>query len=44
MEEKKKTKKPVDKMKIAEIIIATTMIVLMIFSVCGTLIYYLIQK
>lgn len=44
MEEKKKNKKPIDKMKIAEKIIAITVIIFMLFSMCGTLIYYLIQK
>ncbi len=45
MEEKKKNKKPIDKMKILEKIIAIMVIIFMLFSMCGTLIYqYLIQK
>lgn len=43
MEAKKKNKKPVDKMKIAGRIIAILMVILMLFSVCGTLMYYVIQ-
>lgn len=39
----KKNKKPVDKMKIAGRIIAIIMVILMLFSVCGTLIFYLMQ-
>lgn len=39
-----KNKKPVDKMKMATRIIAIIMIILMLFSVCGSLIYYLIQS
>lgn len=42
-EEKKKSKKPVDKMKIAGQIIALMMVILMLFSVCGSLIFYLMQ-
>lgn len=42
-EEKKANKKPVDKMKLATRIIAIIMIVLMVFSVCGTLMFYLLQ-
>ncbi len=43
MEEKNKTKKPVDKMKIAGRIIAIIMVILMLFSVCGTLMFYIMQ-
>lgn len=39
-----KTKKPFDKMKFAQKIIATLVIIFMVFSVCGTLIYYLLNK
>ena len=42
-EEKKKNKRPVDKMQIAGRILAIVMIILMVFSVCGTLMFYLIQ-
>lgn len=42
--EKKANKKPVDKMKLAGRIIAIIMVVLMLFSVCGTLMFYLIQS
>lgn len=42
-EEKKKNKKPVDKMKIAGRIIAIIMVIMMVFSVCGTLMFYLMQ-
>ena len=38
-----KNKKPVDKMKLAGRIIAIMMIILMLFSVCGTLMFYLMQ-
>ena len=41
--EREKNKKPMDKMKIAGRIIAIIMIILMLFSVCGTLIFYLMQ-
>ena len=41
--EKKANKKPMHKMKLAKIIIASLMIVLMLFSICGTLIFYLIN-
>ena len=41
--EKKANKKPVDKMKIATRIFAILVIFLMVFSVCGSLLYYLIQ-
>ena len=41
---KGKNKKPVDKMKIAGRIIALIIVILMLFSVCGTLIFYLIQS
>ena len=44
MEKEKKNKKPVDKMKIVGKIIASIMIVMMLFSVGGTLMYYIIQK
>lgn len=44
MKEKTKNKKPVDKMKIAGRIIALIMVILMLFSVCGTLIFYLMQS
>ncbi len=40
---KEKNKEPVDKMKIAGRIIAIIMIILMLFSVCGTLMFYLMQ-
>ena len=43
MKEKVKNKKPVDKMKLAGRIIAVIMIILMLFSVCGTLMFYLMQ-
>lgn len=42
--EKKKNKKPVDKMKLAGRVLALIMIILMLFSVCGTLIFYLMQS
>lgn len=42
-EEKKKNKKPVDKMKIATRIFAIIVVFLMLFSVFGTLLFYLIQ-
>ncbi len=41
--EKKANKKPVDKMKLISQIFAIIFIVLMLFSVCGTLLFYLIQ-
>ena len=44
MKQEKKNKKPVDKMKIVTQIIAIIMIIAMLFSVCGTLIYYFIQR
>ena len=40
---KVKNKKPVDKMKIATKIFAILAIFLMVFSVCGTLIYAIIR-
>lgn len=43
IKEKKKNKKPVDKMKIAGRIIALIMVIMMVFSVCGTLMFYLMQ-
>jgi len=42
--EKKANKKPIDKMKLASRIIALFMLVLMVFSVCGTLVFYLLQN
>lgn len=42
-EAKKKNKKPVDKMEIAGRILAIVMIISMLFSVFGTLMFYLIQ-
>ena len=41
--EKKANKKPLDKMKLAKTIIASMMVVLMLFSIFGTLIFYLIN-
>lgn len=43
-EEKKANKKPVDKMKIAGRIIALVMVIMMVFSVCGSLMFYLMQS
>ncbi len=43
MEKQEKNKKPIDKMKLAGRIIAIMMIILMLFSVCGTLMFYLMQ-
>lgn len=40
---KEKTRKPVDKMKIATKIFAIVVVFLMLFSVCGTLLYYIMQ-
>lgn len=42
-EEKKKNKRPVPKMKIVSAGIATVVILMMLFSICGTLLFYLIQ-
>lgn len=42
-EEKKKNKRPIDKMKILSAIIASIVIIIMLFSVCGTLLFYLGQ-
>ena len=36
---KKKNKRPVDKMKIATRVFAFVMVFLMVFSVCGSLLY-----
>lgn len=40
----KKNKKPVDKMKIATKIFAILVIFLMVFSIFGTLLFYLIHS
>ena len=42
--EKKANKKPVDKMKLATVIIAIMVIIIMCFSIFGTLLFYLLQK
>ena len=42
-EEKKKNKKPIDKTKLSTRIFAIVLMLLMVFSVCGTLLFYLIQ-
>lgn len=39
----KKVKKPIDKMKIAQRIFAVLVIFLMLFSVFGTLLFYLLN-
>lgn len=41
--EKKANKKPVDKMEMAGKILAFVLLIIMVFSVCGTLMFYLIQ-
>lgn len=41
---KVKTKRPVDKMKIATRIFAVLVIFLMVFSVCGSLLYSIFGK
>ena len=40
---KKKSKRPVDKMKIATRIFAVLVIFLMVFSVCGSLLYAIMR-
>ena len=42
--EEKKKKKPVDKMKIATKIFAVIVVFLMVFSVCGSLLFYLLNS
>lgn len=37
-------KKPFDKMKFAQKIFAIAVIVIMVFSVCGTLLFYLLNR
>lgn len=41
--EEKKNKKPIDKTKLATRIFAIVLMAIMVFSVCGTLLFYLIQ-
>ena len=42
--EEKKKKKPIDKQKILQKIFAVLVIIFMVFSVCGTLLYYLLNN
>ena len=37
-------KKPIDKMKLAQRIFAIAVIIIMLFSVCGTLLFYLLNR
>ena len=43
-EEKKKNKKAVNKGKVATKLIALIAVIMMLFSVCGTLLFYLLQR
>lgn len=42
-EEKRANRKPIDKTKLMTRIFAIVLMFLMVFSVCGTLLFYLIQ-
>ncbi len=37
-------KKPIDKMKLAQRIFAIAVIIIMLFSACGTLLFYLLNR
>ncbi len=42
-EKKEKVKRPIDKMKIAQIVIIIFLVLAMVLSVAGTLIYYIVN-